>query len=120
VAGCAQKRRGGAFLQHGSLPLELDLTLLGTILPGVPGESRWNSVGWLNRFARRPLSVDDVEEILLDTFVRQLGIRLLESAPGADEQLLAEQLSRQFYDNREWTLRGPGGATVPPCGELLT
>jgi lipoate-protein ligase A len=121
VAGCAQKRRGGAFLQHGSLPLELDLDLLGKLLPGVPGEDRpdrLNGVGWLNRFAPQPLTIDTVETALIANFARELDVSLIESCPTPSESALAAELCERFYADPQWTLRGPGVTAAAPCGEV--
>lgn len=121
VAGCAQKRRGGAFLQHGSLPLEMDLGLLGRILPGLPGDDaqmRLDGVGWLNRFSSRPLSIDEVEAMLIQTFARELGLSWEESFPTREETLLAGRLCRRFYADLSWTLLGPGVAAGTHPEEL--
>ena len=111
VAGCAQKRRGHVFLQHGSLPLELDLALMQRILPSAPGENalaRQQAIGWLNRYACRPLTVDEVEDALIDCFAAALGLRLAECQPTATETAAAALLAAEYYRNREWTLAGPG------------
>jgi len=111
VAGCAQKRRGHVFLQHGSLPLELDLALMQRILPSAPGENalaRQQAIGWLNRYACRPLTVDEVEDALIDCFAAALGLRFSECQPTEEETAVAELLAAEYYRNREWTLAGPG------------
>lgn len=115
VAGCAQKRRGAAFLQHGSLPLELDLELLQRLLPAAPGEAaraRLETIGWLNRFAPRPLGVDEVEAALIDCFATGLGLHFREDSPTAQENALAARLLAEYYGNREWTLAGSGWRPV--------
>jgi lipoate-protein ligase A len=111
VAGCAQKRRGNAFLQHGSLPLELDLALMQRLLPTAPGEdalARQQAIGWLNRYACRPLTVDEVEDTLIECFAATLGLQLTECPPTAEENAAAERLAAEYYGNQEWTLAGPG------------
>jgi len=108
VAGSAQKRQGKGFLQHGSLPLEMDLPLLDRILPGDPelgAEQRFRKIGWLNRWASRPLTVDEVEKTLIDSFRRRLDIHWHISAPDAREAALAEQLCREKYGRPEWILQ---------------
>ena len=115
VAGCAQKRRGGAFLQHGSIPLELDMGLLDRLLPGMAGEKaaeRLNGVGWLNRFAAQPLSIDAVEDVLIDCFAGDLGVEWQESSPTPAESVLANELYRRCYADPSWTLTGPGLAAI--------
>lgn len=111
VAGCAQKRRGCTFLQHGSIPLDLDLDLLNRLMPGEPGrenDGRLQSIGWLNRFSTRRLCRDDVENQLAECFASVLGLCLEESAQTPDERSLANGLYESRYGNPEWTLSGPG------------
>lgn len=111
VAGCAQKRRGNAFLQHGSIPLDLDLDLLQKLMPAAPDEDdvdRFHGIGWLNRFAPRPLAIDEVEAALIDSFATVLGVHLTPDGPSVAESAAAAQLHADWYDNREWTLSGPG------------
>lgn len=108
VAGSAQKRQGKGFLQHGSLPLEVDLDLLGRVLPDGQGalpEERFRKVGWLNRWSADPLGIDQVEDRLIDAFQRRLDIRWLFSAPDAAETALADQLCAEKYAHPDWTLR---------------
>jgi len=121
VAGCAQKRRSGAFLQHGSIPLDLDLPLLDRLLPGDADETftRLDGVGWLNRFAPRPLSIDEVEAMLMRSFSAEFGISLQESQLTEQEAALAGDLSRRFYANPSWTLKGPRGMAESVRGEVL-
>lgn len=112
VAGCAQKRRGQAFLQHGSIPVDLDLDLLLQLMPAAPGENpvdRFHSIGWLNRFASQPIRVEDVEAVLVATFPRELGVCLEEGEPLPEELAMARKLCSERYGNRQWTLAGPGG-----------
>lgn len=111
VAGCAQKRRGQAFLQHGSIPLDLDLGLLHQIMPAVPDEDpeeRFRGIGWLNRFASRPLQVDELEDALIGSFVADFGVRFEPGEPTTTEAEVAQKLYAKWYGNRTWTLAGPG------------
>lgn len=112
VAGCAQKRRGQAFLQHGSIPVDLDLGLLQRLMPAAPGENpagRFRSIGWLNRFASQPLRVEEVEDALIAAFAEDLGICLEPGEATPAELSAAGKLCAEWYDNRQWTLAGPGG-----------
>jgi lipoate-protein ligase A len=111
------KRRGPAFLQHGSIPLELDLDLLRRLMPPATGElaeSRFHSIGWLNRFASRPLHVDEVEMALVGNFSAELGVILAESEPTATESATAQRLCSDWYGNPEWTMSGPGVRSRQP------
>ncbi len=108
VAGSAQKRQGRGFLQHGSLPIEIDLNLLDKVLPGGQGASlgdRFRKVGWLNRWSVQPLSVDEVEDHLIEAFQKHLDIQWQESEPGAAEMSLAKSLCAEKYGDPNWTFR---------------
>jgi len=108
VAGSAQKRQGKGFLQHGSLPLEMNLELLGKILPGgrgMPVAKRFQKIGWLNRWSERPLSIDEVEEALVAAFRQHLDVQWLDSSPTLAELQLVERLCEEKYANQEWTCR---------------
>lgn len=111
VAGCAQKRRGRAFLQHGSIPVELDLELLQQLMPEVSDEDaadRFRSIGWLNRFSSRPLHIDELEKAVIDSFAATLEIDLVRDEPTRTELETARRLCEEWYGNRDWTLAGPG------------
>ncbi|NIQ93986.1 MAG: lipoate--protein ligase family protein [Desulfuromonadales bacterium] len=103
IAGSAQKRGQGAFLQHGSIPLEMDLEKLFRALtpgrtPTAQGVERLRrSVGWLNRYASSALSVRQVEERLVQCFVGRLGCRLVEDQPTATEQARVRELIGGTY-----------------------
>lgn len=111
VAGCAQKRRGRAFLQHGSIPLDLDLELLGRLMPLAPGETplvRFAAIGWLQRFTDQTLTVDAVEAAVIAAFAAGLGISFQTDVLSPAEEQLATRLCAACYGNRAWTLAGPG------------
>ncbi len=111
VAGSAQKRQGRGFLQHGSLPLEMDLALLDRILPGGRGGAvakRFQKVGWLNRWSERPLNIDEVEKKLVAAFRQHLNVQWVDSQPTSAELRLAGRLCKEKYANPEWTYRSVG------------
>jgi len=108
VAGCAQKRQGGAFLQHGSVPVEMDLDLLCRVLGGdperLPAQRRQleDAVGWLNRFSSGPVAVEELEAAFVETFSRHLGIELQPDLPTAEEQSRAEDLAASRFADPCW------------------
>jgi lipoate-protein ligase A len=119
VAGSAQKRRGEAFLQHGSLPLTLDLDLLQRLLPDIAGDAaggRFEGVGWLQRFSARPLEQAAIEDALVSSFSNLLQVNFVTSTPTSEELALAEQLCAGCYGNPSWTLHGPGRQGSRPAG----
>lgn len=108
VAGSAQKRHGRAFLQHGSLPLEMDLELLGKALKidvNQASSDSLQSVGWLNRWREKKLTIDEVEKVLAEEFSRQLQIAWELSEPTACELQEAEILCSEKFACREWNLK---------------
>jgi len=119
LAGCAQKRDRGAFLQHGSIPVDLDLVKLFELLDtqgrhsGTLGAQLLGSkVGWLNRWLQTPVTIDEVELRLIDCFRDRLQITLRPSEPTADELELSRQLLRQRYANPLWNRLEDGAPSV--------
>ena len=112
MTGSAQKRQGDSFLQHGSIPLDLDLDRLFQALdterrisPRAGGNLLARSVGCLNRWLSQPVTVVEVEERLLSCFSRSWQVCLVEDRPTAAEQSRAAQLAAEKYDNPAWTLK---------------
>ncbi len=108
VAGSAQKRYGQAFLQHGSIPIEMDLDLLGRALKADKDKATADSlktVGWLNQWSPRPLAVTELEMLLADEFARHLQIEWLRSEPTAAELREAQRLSLEKFGHPNWNLR---------------
>lgn len=107
VVGSAQKRHGQAFLQHGSIPLEMDLELLGKVLKTALNAELAGSldkVGWLNKWAVQPLTVAEVEVCIIEEFSKAVGSPLNDSLPTADELYHAEKLRREKYAHPEWNM----------------
>jgi len=111
VTGSAQKRQGTAFLQHGSIPVDLDpvrlfcaLDTAGRLSPEQGGAELARSVGWLNRYLPQPVAIDAVEERLLEVSARLWGVRLVTDAPTAQEEARAEELLAEKYGHLDWTL----------------
>jgi lipoate-protein ligase A len=108
VAGSAQRRYGQAFLQHGSVPVEIDLELLGRVLKVKPDSNTENSlqtVGWLNQWSDRALDVTEVETLLAETFSRHLQVSLAPSAPTALEQQEADKIFVEKFGCPDWNMK---------------
>lgn len=90
LVGSAQRRRGPAFLQHGSLPLTTD--------PDAPGATS------VSELLGRPIAPRVVEDAILAAAAQGLAERLLDDAPRETELRLAERLERERYSARSWTL----------------
>ena len=107
VAGSAQKRHGRAFLQHGSIPLEMDLDLLARALKtnmNTASAGSLDKVGWLNMWARRPLTVAEVERCIAEEFSNAMGPSLGHPELTVEELGEAEKLCSEKYANPDWTM----------------
>lgn len=108
VAGSAQKRHGQVFMQHGSIPIEMNLELLGRALKSdasISGVDSLNSVGWLNLWADNPLTVTDVELALADQFSRNLQLEWIHSEPTCSEWHDAVQMIAERFGQAEWNMK---------------
>lgn len=108
VAGSAQKRHGTFFLQHGSIPLELDLTLLGRILkvdsnPDTAGSLK--AVGWLSRWLENPLDINTLETLIATEFARQLQVKLLPSELTQQDLDAAQKWCAEKFSQPEWNFK---------------
>jgi len=108
VAGSAQKRHGQAFLQHGSIPVEMDLELLSQALKTDANNSSADlsdSVGWLNQWSEQPVVISEVEKLLTDAFSTHLQINWLTSEPTAIEIEAAERMSAEKFGHPDWNMK---------------
>lgn len=112
VTGSAQKRQGNAFLQHGSIPVDLNLAHLyralnpGTSVPDAGIRHLLASVGWLNRWLEHPVGIRNVEDRLIESFRFSWDIALEEDCPTPEERARASALCREKYVNSRWNLQG--------------
>lgn len=116
LTGGAQKRQKGAFLQHGSVPVDLDPQLLfraldtsGRLSSTKGGALLATSVGWLNRWLPRPVGVSRLEDSFLAEFAHTIGAPLEPSLPTVGELARASELVRTRYGNPAWNLAGIAG-----------
>ncbi len=104
LVGSAQRRQGGAFLQHGSVLLGADVPRLRVLFP-LGGDPLAGMTTLEASLGRRPAFDEGVEALTA-------GIREthgLDLAPGGltrEEQALMERLSREKYAAEAWTLHG--------------
>jgi lipoate-protein ligase A len=113
ITGSAQKRQDGAFLQHGSIPLDLDpvqlflaLDTRGLYTPDEGGRRLGRRVGWLNRWLPEPVTIDQVEECLVTAFARKANICFAADSPTPAELRRAEALAAEKYGNPHWVMKG--------------
>jgi lipoate-protein ligase A len=120
LVGSAQARRRGAFLQHGSIPLDASSggrgdTALAAIGGTAPGEEATTLAGCLG--AAPP--AETVATVLVAAFERSFDARLEPGELTADEAALAERLRCWRYDSARWTLRGRSGEREARWGPSL-
>jgi lipoyl(octanoyl) transferase len=113
IAGSAQKCQGEVFLQHGSLPVDLDpvrlFCALDTVKRFAPmdgGRNLARKIGWINRWLDLPVTLEEVENFLIASTARVFSCAFVEQAPSDAEWRDAEDLVRQRYGNQTWNLRG--------------
>jgi len=102
IAGSALARRRGAFLQHGSIPLTLDMDLLHRAARG--GAPKGGPAG-LAAAAGRRLSAVEIVAALREGFEERLGASFDEGSLTAAEREASERLRAFRYLSSAWTLR---------------
>jgi len=109
ICGSSQKRGQDSFLQHGSIPVDLDLHKLFRALNtdnqasvDAGAERLGTKVGWINRFSQNPCSVDEVEEQLMSSFALLWPVKFIVSGPTTAEMEQAAQLAAQKYNFIDW------------------
>ncbi len=74
IAGSAQRRAGGAFLQHGSILIDYDPALEAAVILGEPAGER---VTCIRRELLRDVPAAEIQSAILAGFQEALGIRFL-------------------------------------------
>ena len=72
IAGSAQRRVPGAFLQHGSLLIDYDPALEAAV---IPGGGQPDAVACIRQELGRPVSVDEVKYAILEGFAESFAAR---------------------------------------------
>jgi lipoate-protein ligase A len=91
LVGSAQRRYGGHFLQHGSLPLSQN--------EFAPGAASLEEL-----VAKRP-SDATITEALSRAFEEAFGVRLVRGGLSAEEEAAAARLAAEKYGRPEWNRR---------------
>ncbi|WP_429884404.1 lipoate--protein ligase family protein [Geoalkalibacter halelectricus] len=113
LTGGAQKIQDSAFLQHGSIPLDLDLELLWELLNSTDVTRKAaglrhleHSVGWINRWCRPAVDIETLESLFIEVFAATLDLVFTADDLSAGEQRRARQLTHSRYGCDDWNLRG--------------
>jgi lipoyl(octanoyl) transferase len=116
LVGSAQRRRGTAFLQHGSVMLGTAPERIRRVFPAEPaslaGMTTVESV-----LGRRP-SFRETAEALAQGFRETHALELRPGDLSADEHALVDSLAGQKYGTDEWTRRGRVAASPVPAAGL--
>jgi lipoate-protein ligase A len=103
LAGSAQLRRRGAFLQPGSILLAFDGALLGEVLPASRDSG---PPATLRGLAGRPVAREEAERALEAAFAERLPAGLERASEDRAESEEAARLRCRKYLDAEWTLHG--------------
>ena len=108
IAGSAQARRRGSFLQHGSLPIQVDVDRLAgaTGLPrGAGGARRLPDLKGLAQILGRPLDPSEVARAIRGGFERTFRGEFAAGGLAPGERERAEWLRAHRYLTAAWTFR---------------
>jgi len=115
LVGCAQARRRGAFLQHGSIPRRLDPQRLSRMVGAPVDGSRFID---LERAAAAPVSDDAIDGALIAGFEESFGAALVRGSLTESEALRAAELRCWKYDSIAWTRGGAIGTREARWGPV--
>lgn len=109
VSGNAMTRRHGCVLQHGTVLLDLDVTLMFSILK-VPQEKISDKmiadvkerVTSIREVLNRNVKIEELRDALQRGFVDALDIELVPGKLSEDEQQTMTKLAQEKYSSREW------------------
>ncbi len=112
IIGSAQARRKGAVLQHGSFPLQGDLTRITGVLTFADQAERARAAERLTARAltaqevlAAPLTWDQAASAFCRAFAQALNLELTPTSLSASELERAERLVTEKYANPQWTER---------------
>jgi lipoyl(octanoyl) transferase len=109
TAGSAQTRQRGVILQHGSIPIWLDLEDLLElfIYPNERVKERTyksfaKKAASLQEFIPSDMTIEDIRAAFLDGFQKGLGVTFERLELSADQLEAIEQLAKEKYQNHEF------------------
>jgi lipoyl(octanoyl) transferase len=102
LAGSAQTRRAGSFLQHGAIPLTPHAERLAALLHHPPDDLGAKMIA-LDQAAGRRIEFDELADALIAGFGDAWGIRFERGTLSAHEQREEQRLIAQKYTDERWT-----------------
>ncbi len=101
IVGSAQKRVGTRFLQHGSILLENDATLLRRISRSSTEDSELNMTS-LSQILGRKITFDAIVEQMVKGFSGFFKIRFQPKSLEPDEVSRIQRIQKERYENSAW------------------
>jgi lipoate-protein ligase A len=103
ISGCAQTRRNGKLLQHGTLILDVNVDRMFEVLR-VPDEKIKGKqisqvkerVTSINKELDREISIEQIEKAIVLGFEKKFNIKFFEGRLSEEEILLARKLKGEF------------------------
>ena len=110
IVGSAQVRRERTILQHGSIPITIDLQTQAAVMPGEEREldaSRVLSGAAMSvsELIGRPLGFEELSEAVIAGFAEALHLDLVEDELSSEERAAADRLGAEKYASEEFTRR---------------
>lgn len=102
IVGSAQKRLGSRFIQHGSIPVENNGSLLELVTTLREGKSKIRMTS-LSEVLGRKVSFDWAVERLAEGFSEYFGISLKPKIFNAKERERILRIQKYRYENKDWT-----------------
>ncbi len=102
IIGSAQYRDADKFIQHGSIVLDIDYPIWSEVY-GAGEDSLKNRFRGINAISGLTLKAADVAASIVKAFSDEWDA--YDDAPTEDEKKKAEELDRDKYSSKEWTLR---------------
>ncbi len=113
VVGSAQVRRDGGILQHGSIPITIDLEDQVAVMPGTDGRVARKVLAGaamsVTELLGRDVSYDELSEAVARGFAASFGKELAPVELSSDEVADAERLLEEKYATDQWNERVPRG-----------
>ncbi|MDG4655577.1 biotin/lipoate A/B protein ligase family protein [Ectobacillus antri] len=112
IAGSAQTRQKGVILQHGSIPLEIDLDTLYDLFlfPNERIKERMKSMFSskavaVNALTDKTFTIKQLKEAFRDGFEKGLHVELQTYELTNEQKAEVEQLMKEKYETKEWNYK---------------
>ncbi len=113
LVGSAQKRLRNSFLQHGSIPFEIDEEMVNDLF----GEDTSASMAWMASVGA--VDIDKFKSLLLKSLEEAFAITFYRGTLTDWEEELMREILKEKYGSEEWNLKrtvpGMGGGALYLC-----